>query len=149
MDNGEQVNTLKQLIELALDNGWGMFGHKVEGNCRGEPIFSYKLHSGLHLGAQLQITVRDFGGSENYFYYLEKIIFDVDFAKAIFGEEDEWHTTLCTCNGMDFHIFGPDVHRPSCARASASRGFKYHIREYAPMGNEERLEYLRKWMEGG
>ena len=75
------------------------------------------------------------------------IIFSHPFAEALFGEVDKWHSTECTCGGIDFHIAGPDAHEMSCAKATADRGFQYHLKQMVL--EENPIDYLRRFLEEG
>jgi hypothetical protein len=75
-------------------------------------------------------------------YY--SIIFSHDFAKAFFGEKDEWYDTKCTCGGLDFHAYGHDAHKMGCAKTKCSRGYLFHLKQMVVYENP--LEYLEKFL---
>lgn len=109
------MNTLHKLIEQALENGWGMFGHAGKPNLRWEVV-----EASLAEGEFLLVTTVDEDGNHDYLYgkyYLEQILFDPDFAIALFGDSLTPHLKVA---------------------------WIYHIQQYAPL--TDRLEYLEKWL---
>lgn len=72
------------------------------------------------------------------------IIFSHEFAIPFFGKEDKWHTTECTCGGVDFHMGGFDMHHKGCARPEADRGYKYHLQRMVL--DKKPLRYLKRYL---
>jgi hypothetical protein len=77
---------------------------------------------------------------------VQGIIFCHDFAKAFWGEQDQWSTTQCTCGGVDFHIAGHDAHKPECAKVSSPRGYLFHLKELAITPPDERLKHIERFL---
>lgn len=101
---------LKTIIEYAVENGWdGTDG--AEWVVDEKDVFVIEIYN-------------DDGSIDVQLFTL---LFSHKFAKAVFGEEDMWKKTKCNCGGVDFHIFGHDVHKPDCARVSSDRGYKFHL----------------------
>ena len=71
------------------------------------------------------------------------IIFNHEFAKAIWGEEDCWRTTKCTCGGAIHHIL--DAHFEMCDKYHAKRDYLYHLK--AMVLEKQPLRYLEKFLE--
>ena len=112
----EQI--LKKAIEKAVKNGW------EEG---------IKFLSVIELGQGFLTKVLPY-----------RVIFLHDFAKAFWGTKDEWHTTECTCGGVDFHLGGYDMHKMNCAKIKANRGYKFHLKEMVLKKNP--LKYIEKFL---
>ncbi len=72
------------------------------------------------------------------------IIFDHNFAKAIWGDKDMWYETECNCTGADFHFAGHDSHLLSCKRAKAERGHLFHLQQMVIC--EDPFDYLEKFI---
>lgn len=117
---------MKTAINIALNNGWDMFGVRW-----------------LEWAVDSEDKVLFFGPNHKHF---DEIIFNLDFAKALFGEVDEWYTTKCTCGGNKMHVHGFDTHDNDCARPKANRGFEYHLKQLALSPN--RQKYLSEYVEG-
>lgn len=130
IDGVKNMSTLYDLITLGLANGWDMFKRRGQ-------MTSWRVTDDNFL---IQVCP---GITQSY--SLEQIIFNIPWAKAVFGEKDEWHTTKCTCGGNAAHHLGFDTHHDGCARPKANRGFKYHISQYAPL--EDRTKYLAEWLD--
>lgn len=75
---------------------------------------------------------------------LNNIIFSHSFAKALWGEEDKWYTTDCTCGGVDFHLGGFDMHHDGCLKIKADRGYKFHLAKMVLEKNP--IKYLQKFI---
>lgn len=73
-----------------------------------------------------------------------QLIFNPDFAKALWGEEDEWTTTKCTCGGRIHPLM--DMHDPECKRVKANRGYKFHLQQMVIA--EDPIKYLGDNLDG-
>jgi hypothetical protein len=130
----DEIRILKRALDKAINNGWHD-PHEV-------PLDIYwprwdddqKFHLAEKVIASPQNLV-------------VALIFSHDFAKAFFGEKDEWEPTACTCGGVDFHIAGPDAHKPECAKVSSPRGYGFHLQQLAVIPPEERLHYLEQFLQ--
>ena len=69
---------------------------------------------------------------------INSIIFDLDFAKAYFGDED-----ICMKCGI---LEGYNVLCPKCTSMCLGEAWEYHIQQYAILNDEERLKYLEKFL---
>ena len=137
-------DTLKTMIERAIAGGWGMFGQLGRGR---------SWHLDNH--DRLNILDPNVAGALRH-YEFEQIIFDPDFAKALFSKKVchengkpassvyikncGWRDCLCEPKHsipMKDSDFYNQYYSP----------WQYHIQQYAPMTNPNRLEYLRDWME--
>jgi hypothetical protein len=116
---------LRKAVEKVTANGWTDWKRYV-------PAFPKTGKSDAGLTAILRARTND-------------IIFSHDFAKAFFGEKDEWYTTDCTCGGVDFHIAGShDAHKLDCAKVRSSRGYLFHLKEMVV--EKEPLKYIQRFL---
>lgn len=121
---------LKKAIEKAEKNGWDGL-NKYEpwekmSICEKDIVFHYYRND------ISTISIFD-------------IIFSHNFAKAFWGEKDYWKETECTCGGVDFHLGGFDMHKMTCAKIKANRGYKFHLQ--AMVIEENPIKYLSKFLE--
>jgi len=135
---------LETIITRALDGGWDMFGHAEKSR------FSWEVSKCLDSNSK-KLTVR-FEGRDYTFvevYQIEQIIFNVPFAKALFGEGNAYHYHPENCDCYDTEIFPcstcEDGIRGNQLRKQEQPLWIYHIQQYAPMEtNDQRIEYIRK-----
>ncbi len=138
------MTTLHNLIERAIAGGWGMFGEMpCEWRIKEESLL-----------VEWQGGARGWG--ETY-YSFEQIIFDVEFAKAIFGED--WKNKICPSCASPTERSKPKRRKDGTMFALydgmclgcgtyAIPIWQYHVQQYAPLTNIERLAYLERWLEG-
>lgn len=129
---------LEYLIQKAIDGEWLPYFAVFDSNMNKDNIIvrCNGDTSNVNFDYQMKGHIVGVGG-----YDLEpfSIIFDHKFVKALFGEEDKWYTTACTCGGKGVHITD-DTHSLDCARVKSNRGFKYHLQN--AVIDEDSITYL-------
>ncbi|MEK6879279.1 MAG: hypothetical protein AABY22_06695, partial [Nanoarchaeota archaeon] len=122
---------LTKIIAKAKKNGWKMRG------CQ-DVVVKVKRYEDL--AKKLEVKIEDLPPTETIYFISSKnkgskkkevdlynLIFSHDFAIAIFGAEDKWDTTPCTCPSEDCPFGGLDVHYTWCRTLQAARGYKVHL----------------------
>jgi len=127
---------LHEAITRAIEGGWDVFGDLPH-------VTKWEVQE-LGDGSQELVYWIIPRHEEYHDCSLEQIIFNHDFAKALFGEKDEWYTTKCSCGGNVNHAMGFDTHHDWCARVNSNRGHEFHLKQLAI--SIDRLGYLAKWM---
>jgi len=122
------MNVLKTAIELAVKNGWLVFNRLCVVNG----------HWWIDEGT-LFTAYDDVEGGVGYYgresYTLEQIIFDISFAKCLFGEEIIKKPVSTYQEGQEVRtVYGNLV------------SWMYHIRRYSILDNTDRLAYLGEWL---
>ena len=151
------MNTLHKAIQRSVENGWGVFGARNVSNG------VYELEGdGLRVGFDDVET----GGSTIWgkSYSLEQILFDPDFAKALFGEGNKVAYCMvepssprpCNYKHRNYEPFDclidyDNKKKEECPAwetiDNPQSGWQYHIQQYAPLSNPDRLKYMREILE--
>lgn len=121
---------LKPAIDRALANGW-----KIP-RMVGETWKVYPSEIAVVFETDLDGTVDSL--------FLEQILFDVPFLKALFGEEK-----VCQHCGTVAEFFrGIPVTCPCGEQGQVIEAWIYHGQQLVPPTNPERLKYIGDFMEG-
>lgn len=92
-----RAEKLEALVRKAFENGWEGFGH-----CRGAVLPWYIVSAGqMPTPKVVESWVPDnsllIAGIDDYYFVWQTVIFDADFARALFGEKTErlWKCPAC------------------------------------------------------
>ena len=118
------MSTLKQAIERAIEGGWSVFGHAKE------PGFHWTLLPDARPDYLSVIWDKPLFGGEKRTYSRETIIFNHDFAKALWNKPDE--------QGF-FHIDDRDI-------SGYMAPWEYRLIQLAIA--PDRLKYLEEYLNG-
>jgi len=121
---------LDKAIKIALGNGWDCFGWEPA-------LVSWSMRKS---DDALRVKVR-FGTKppsiQTFIYSENDIIFNIDFAKALFG--DEFYSYKCTTLAKDGE--------QACIKGECYEfSWQYHLKELAV--SPDRLKYLSDYLEG-
>lgn len=140
------TDTLTPLIEIALAGNWDMFGHAKD-------MRSWRMSSD---NTTLYVYFPSPGpGSTKgpFIYSLEQIIFNIEWAKAVFGVERFCISCCQKAEPWPAALHGSGKYKCGCKELRSYKSpfltvaFQYHMKQYAPMTPEGRDEYFRRWLD--
>jgi len=146
----EDKEVLRAAIELVKGNGWSFWGR------RPKPGFYYQV---LLNGTEPPSLAVMYDDDLATVFMFEEIIFDHDFAKALFGEKqptserDESGNWICLHCGWDIQIQTPrdtgcnHAHHPEACDVCQAKAedWKYHLERLVL--STDRIDYLRRYLE--
>lgn len=130
------TQVITECIKIAQENGW-----KIKTTVRHDLVAQREkvyLMQWVDLG-KARIPMNRIGFDNSYI--LETLLFNHDFAKALFGEFDVFG---CTADIYDMKKNKYDEYNHKCLYDCVIPAWQYHIQQLAL--SPDRIDYLRNWL---
>lgn len=125
---------LQYIIEKAIEGGW-KDGNNFYIDGRGNLVKYYPNPTGGFRRYSREASIKE-------------IIFNHEFAKSLWGEEDKYYKTDCNCDGAGVRVHPlQDIHSLDCAKVKSKRGYIYHLQQ--AVISPEPIKYIYESIKSG